>query len=584
MFGRISHLFINDLLSKTDIVDLINSKFLLKKKGKNYYASCPFHEEKTPSFIVSRKKQYYHCFGCGVHGNAINFLMNFDNLTFIETVKKLAKMYGLEVYYENRVSINYSSYNKLEDFYKLMDNVSKYYHNCLDQSIFQEAREYLFKRGLNKKVINNFIIGFAPSNWNNLFLFFKKDKKKCAYLYSLGMIVKNSYNSFYDFFRGRIIFPIRDFKGRVVGFGGRVLNNTNPKYINSPETKIFSKSEHLYGLYEAIQSNPKVFKLIIVEGYIDVISLNQFGINYVVSPLGTSTTKKHIKLLFRITDTVIFCYDGDLAGKKAAWRTLLVSLPYIKDGFNLKFIFLDKGEDPDSIIRKEGKLKFEKRIEMAKSMSDFLLGTLLKKTDLSTCEGKTRFITLAISFVRKISGSVLKFCLFRKIAFLVGIPDISYFFFMIKKNKINRISKKKSSIKFTTIKILIALLLQNPNFVNLIKNFDEIKFSKLDGLSFFLDLVDFCKSNPGINTAQLLEYYRNNKFIGEIKKLAVWNDIKEEKLEKKIFKDALKHLHNSILNQRFSFLIKKERIKGLSIDEKREVYSITCIKKRKSIF
>lgn len=581
MFGRISYLFINELLSKIDIVDLINSKFLLKKKGKNYSASCPFHEEKTPSFIVSRKKQYYHCFGCGVHGNAINFLMNFDNLNFIETVKKLSEMYGLEICYENKILINHSGYNTLKDFYKLMNKISEYYHNCLDQYVFREAKEYLFKRGLNKKIIDDFFIGFAPSNWNDLFLFFKKDKKKCAYLYSLGMIVKNNYNSFYDFFRGRIMFPIRDLKGRIVGFGGRVLNNTHPKYINSPETKIFSKSEQLYGLYEATKSNMIISKLIIVEGYIDVISLNQFGINYVVSPLGTSTTKKHIELLFKITDTIIFCYDGDSAGKRAAWRTLIISLPYMKDGFDLKFIFLDKGEDPDSIIRKEGKLKFEKRIEMAKSMSDFLLNNLLKNVNLSTCEGKTRFVTLSISFVNKIPGNVLKFCLFKKIAFFVGIPDISYFFFIIKKNKIKKISEKKNNIKLTTIKILIALLLQNPNFVSLIKDVNEIKFLKLSGLNFFLNLVSFCKLNPGISTAQLLEYYRDNKFIKEIKKLAIWNDIKEERLEKKVFEDSLKHLHDSILSERFSFLIKKERIRGLSIEEKKEVYSIACIKKKK---
>lgn len=581
MFGRISYLFINELLSKIDIVDLINSKFLLKKKGNNYSASCPFHEEKTPSFIVSRKKQYYHCFGCGVHGNAINFLMNFDNLNFIETVKKLSEMYGLEICYENKILINHSGYNTLKDFYKLMNKISEYYHNCLDQYVFREAKEYLFKRGLNKKIIDDFFIGFAPSNWNDLFLFFKKDKKKCAYLYSLGMIVKNNYNSFYDFFRGRIMFPIRDLKGRIVGFGGRVLNNTHPKYINSPETKIFSKSEQLYGLYEATKSNMIISKLIIVEGYIDVISLNQFGINYVVSPLGTSTTKKHIELLFKITDTIIFCYDGDSAGKRAAWRTLIISLPYMKDGFDLKFIFLDKGEDPDSIIRKEGKLKFEKRIEMAKSMSDFLLNNLLKNVNLSTCEGKTRFVTLSISFVNKIPGNVLKFCLFKKIAFFVGIPDISYFFFIIKKNKIKKISEKKNNIKLTTIKILIALLLQNPNFVSLIKDVNEIKFLKLSGLNFFLNLVSFCKLNPGISTAQLLEYYRDNKFIKEIKKLAIWNDIKEERLEKKVFEDSLKHLHDSILSERFSFLIKKERIRGLSIEEKKEVYSIACIKKKK---
>lgn len=579
MFGRISSSFINELLVKTNIVDLINSKFLLKKKGKNYYASCPFHKEKTPSFIVSEKKQYYHCFGCGVHGNVINFLMNFSNLSFIESVSELAEMHGLKIHYENQISNFNINYEKLKIFYILTKKISEYYRNCLNQSIYRKAKEYLFKRGLDEKIIDYFFIGFAPNSWNNLFLFFKKDKQKYEHLKSLGMILKGNGNYFYDFFRGRIIFPIRDLKGRVVAFGGRVLNNTNPKYINSSETDIFSKSEHLYGLYEVIKNNFNYSKLLVVEGYIDVISLTQFGINYAVSPLGTSTTKKHIELLFKITDTIICCYDGDLAGKKAAWRTLKISLPYLKDGYDIRFIFLSPGEDPDSIIRKEGKLKFEKRINTAKSMSEFLLNNLSKDINLSTCEGKTKFITFSMSFINKIPGDILRLCLFKKVAYFVGIPDISYFFFTIRKNNIKKNKKKFFKVKFITIKILIALLLQNPSFVNLIENFDEIKSSKLDGLNFFLNLVDFCRLHPGINTAQLLECYRDHKLIKDIKKLAIWDDIKKEKLEEKIFKDSLKHLYNFILNERFNFLIKKERTIGLSMNEKKEVYFITYMKK-----
>lgn len=580
MFNRISNEFIQELLIKTEIVDLINNRFFLKKSGKNYYALCPFHKEKTPSFFVNKKKQYYHCFGCGAHGNVIDFLMNYNKFSFIDSIKELANINGISLKDQSKTLIKQNKGLKLDDLYKLMDDVKTFFQNSLNKLDSKNIKEYLFSRGLNEKVIRSFSIGFAPVGSNSLLKYFNRDIKNCKNLYLLGMILKNKDGSFYEFFRYRIIFPIRDLKGRVVAFGGRVLGNKKPKYINSPETKIFKKSRLLYGLYEVIQNNVVCSKLLVVEGYMDVISLSQFDINYAVSSLGTSTTKEHIKLLFQMTKTIICCYDGDMAGKEAAWRTLKISLPYLKDGYNIKFMFLLEGEDPDSLIRKEGKLGFEKRIYTAKLGSRFLLDSLMKKNNLSSCEGKANFTNVAVYFVKKISGNFLRLYLLKKIAILTGIPDIFYFFRKINNNKLKKSNNQDIKIKLTTVRILVSLLIKNPNFVNLIKNLDQIKNMNIFGLNIFLDLVKFCQFNPNINTAQLLESHRDHKFFKYFKKLSIWDDIKFKNVERKVFKDSLKHLFKQSLNERLNFLIEKDKRNGLSQIEKKEVCLITFAKIR----
>lgn len=580
MFERISSAFIEELLFRIEIVDLINTRILLKKSGKNYYALCPFHKEKTPSFFVNKKKQYYHCFGCGAHGNAINFLMQYNKLNFIDCIKELALTNGMNIDYQNNNLIGEIKTQKLSNFYKIMNNISKYFQNSLNQLNSKKIKEYLLSRGLNERVIHYFSIGYAPNGSNNLLKFFSKNLKNYKYLYSLGMILKDKNGSFYDFFRYRIIFPIKDLEGRVIAFGGRVLNDKKPKYINSPESKIFKKSRVLYGLYEVMKSNSVCSKLLVVEGYMDVIALTQFNINYSVSSLGTSTTEDHIKLLFRITNTIICCYDGDFAGREAAWRTLKLSLPFLKDGFNLKFMFLVNGEDPDSLIRKEGKFKFEKRISMAKSISNFLIDTLLEKNDLSTCEGKANFAFIAVSLIKNISGNFLRLYLLKKIANLTGFPDISYFFYFFKKNKIKKNVYFFKKIRLTTIKILISLLIQNPNFVKLIKDYNKIKDSAILGVNVFLELIYFCRSNPGINTIQILNFYKNHKFYRYFKFLSIWNAIKDKKIAKRVFEDSLEHLLILVLDERLNFLIEKERREGLSYNERKEVRFITFAKIR----
>uniref|UniRef100_A0A3B0LYQ9 DNA primase n=1 Tax=Arsenophonus endosymbiont of Trialeurodes vaporariorum TaxID=235567 RepID=A0A3B0LYQ9_9GAMM len=571
MAGRIPRTFINDLLARTDIVDLIDTKVPLKKQGKNHHACCPFHNEKTPSFTVNGDKQFYHCFGCGAHGNAIDFLMNYDKLDFVETIEELATMHGLEIPYETGNSANQIERHQRQNLYQLMDEINQFYQHLLNKLDSQSAKQYLIQRGLSDEVIYRFSIGFAPSGWDNLLKHFAKHADSHKQLDAAGMLVTNNNCRTYDRFRERIMFPIRNRRGRVVAFGGRVLDDTFPKYLNSPETEIFHKGRQLYGLYEATQNNLALSKLLVVEGYMDVVALAQFGINYAVASLGTSTTAEHIQLLFRTTDTVICCYDGDKAGREAAWRTLETALPYLSDGRQLQFMFLPDGEDPDSLIRKEGKTNFEQRMDKSHSLSTFLFDTLVAQVDLSSHEGKAKFNRLAIPLIKKVPGDTLQLYLAQELGNFIGIPDTSRIFAMIEKGSAEKTNYQTPKIKPTTMRILIALLVQNPNFVSLIPTLDGIKHSQLPGLSLFLELVELCQSHPGINTGQLLEYYRNNKFVKQLEKLATWNDIEIEEIAEKMFKDALEHLFITALDERFAFLMAKERTEGLTSEEREEV-------------
>jgi len=374
MAGRIPRVFINDLLARTDIVDLIDARVKLKKQGKNYHACCPFHHEKTPSFTVNGDKQFYHCFGCGAHGNAVDFLMNYDRLEFVECIEELATMQGLEVPYEVGTGPTPMERHQRQSLYQLMEPLSAFYQQSLKQPAGAPAREYLAKRGLSDEVINHFAIGFAPAGWDNALKRFGKNADDISSLNDAGMLVTNDQGRSYDRFRERVMFPIRDKRGRVIAFGGRVLGDGMPKYLNSPETDIFHKGRQLYGLYEAQLKHPTPTRLLVVEGYMDVVALAQFGIDYAVASLGTSTTAEHIQLLFRVTDTVVCCYDGDRAGREAAWRALETALPYLNDGRQLRFMFLPDGEDPDTLVRKEGKEQFEQRMEqaMAYTQGDYL--------------------------------------------------------------------------------------------------------------------------------------------------------------------------------------------------------------------
>jgi len=575
MAGRIPRVFINDLLARTDIVDLIDARVKLKKQGKNFHACCPFHNEKTPSFTVNGEKQFYHCFGCGAHGNAIDFLMNYDRLEFVESIEELATSHGLEVPYEAGSGPTPMERHQRQSLYQLMDNLNGFYQQSLQQSNAQPARDYLDRRGLSADIINHFAIGYAPAGWDNVLKRFGKQSDDRESLMEAGMLVTNDKGRTYDRFRERVMFPIRDKRGRVIGFGGRVLGNDTPKYLNSPETPIFHKGRQLYGLYEALKNHPEPKRLLVVEGYMDVVALAQFGVDYAVASLGTSTTAEHIQLLFRSTDNVICCYDGDRAGREAAWRALETALPYMNDGRQLRFMFLPDGEDPDTLIRKEGKEAFEARMEQAMPLSSFLFDSLLPQVDLSSRDGKTRLSTLALPLISQIPGETLRIYMRQELGNKLGILDDNQLEKLMPKLATSGAAPIAPPLKRTTMRVLVALLIQNPQLATMVPSLDGLAESKMAGLSLFVDLINRCNENPGLTTGQLLELYRGTNFSQTLETLAIWNHMIVDEEAEEVFQDSLASVYDSALEQRLEALIARDRTQGLSAEERREFWALS---------
>ncbi|AWO80924.1 MULTISPECIES: DNA primase [Serratia] len=582
MAGRIPRVFINDLLARTDIVDLIDARVKLKKQGKNYHACCPFHHEKTPSFTVNGEKQFYHCFGCGAHGNAVDFLMNYDRLEFVETIEELATMHGLEVPYEAGTGPTQIERHQRQSLYQLMEQLSAFYQQSLQQSSGAPARSYLQQRGLSDDVIRHFAIGFAPAGWDNALKRFGRDADSRRALNDAGMLVTNDQGRSYDRFRERVMFPIRDKRGRVIAFGGRVLGDGMPKYLNSPETEVFHKGRQLYGLYEAQQNHPNLQRLLVVEGYMDVVALAQFGIDYAVASLGTSTTAEHIQLLFRATDNVVCCYDGDRAGREAAWRALETALPYLNDGRQLRFMFLPDGEDPDTLVRKEGKEAFEQRMEQAQPLSTFLFESLLPQVDLSSPDGRAKLSTLALPLITQVPGETLRLYLRQELGNKLGLLDDSQLDKLMPKQAENANPYQAPQLKRTTMRILIGLLVQNPQLATLIPSLEGLEQTKQAGLPLFVELVQTCLAQPGLTTGQLLELYRDNKFSQQLETLATWNHMIVEDMVEQTFLDTLASLYDSVLEQRLETLIAQARTRGLSAEEREEVRSLNQVLAKKN--
>ena len=575
MAGRIPRVFINDLIARTDIIDLIDARVKLKKQGKNYHACCPFHNEKTPSFTVNGEKQFYHCFGCGAHGNALDFLMNYDKLDFVESVEELATMHNLEIPYEAGNGPSQIERHQRQTLYQLMTGLSEFYQQSLKVKQAEKARQYLSARGLSAEVTTRFAIGYAPAGWDNVLKRFGGDAENRQSLTDAGMLVTNDQGRCYDRFRERVMFPIRDKRGRVIGFGGRVLGDAQPKYLNSPETDIFHKGRQLYGLYEAQQSHPEPARLLVVEGYMDVVALAQYGISYAVASLGTATTAEHIQLLFRATDNVICCYDGDRAGRDAAWRALETALPYMTDGRQLRFMFLPDGEDPDTLVRKEGKAAFEARIEQAQPLSTFLFNTLLPQVDLSTPDGTARLSTLALPLIGQVPGDTLRIYLRQELGNKLGILDDNQLEKLLPKNTESTFSRPTPQLKRTTMRILIGLLLQNPELSQLVPSLNGLDTQKLPGLGLFIELVNTCLAQPGITTGQLIEQYRGKNEAATLEKLSTWDDIADRDIAEQTFTDSLDHMFDSVLELRLTELIARSRTGGLTTSEREEVRVIT---------
>ncbi|MFD0966713.1 DNA primase [Seminibacterium arietis] len=582
MAGLIPRYFIDDLLARTDIVELINARVKLKKAGRDYQACCPFHHEKTPSFTVSQKKQFYHCFGCHAHGNAISFLMEYDKLEFVEAIEELAALHGLEVPYEKSPQFDGKpkfNYQVKRDLYGLMEQIADYYKQQLLSHI--PAQSYLQQRGLSEEVIQRFKIGFSSNQFSALKEKFGKTREECKKLLDLGMLSEKDNQNYYDRFRNRIMFPIRDRRGRTIAFGGRVLNDEKPKYLNSPESVTYHKSNELYGLFEALQVNNEPNILLVVEGYMDVVALAQFGVDYAVASLGTATTSEQLQLAFRYTDQIVCCYDADRAGKDAAWRALENALPYLEDGRQLKFIFLPDGEDPDTFIRQYGKSAFEEALNSALTMSDFLFLTLSNKVDFSSKEGKAKLAALAIPLIKRIPGDMLRLSLRNMLAQKMGIFDQSQLKSLIpsglEKSDQHQSPKK---IKRTPMRILIALLLQNPELIELVPSLAALKTLDEPGFDLFEKLTALCREKVGITTGQILEYWRDTEFSRPLEILAIWDhSIDDDKVEE-TFRETLKYLYLQFVERNINTLIAKDRLQGLTLEEKQQLAKLLN-KKRK---
>lgn len=577
MAGHIPRSFIDDLLARLDIVDIVDARVKLKKKGKNYGACCPFHNEKTPSFSVSQEKQFYHCFGCGVHGNAIDFMMEFERLDFVEAIEELASFLGLDVPREQRSgeisTTPRANSEQKRNLYDLMGGISNFYRSQLKISANKPAIDYLKNRGLSGEIVQKFGIGYVADEWDLVRKNFGQQKEAQDMLVTGGMLIENDKGSRYDRFRGRVMFPIRDRRGRVIGFGGRVLEDGTPKYLNSPETPIFHKGKELYGLYEVLQAYREPPQILVVEGYMDVVALAQYGVDYSVASLGTSTTGDHVQMLFRQTSTVVCCYDGDRAGKEAAWRALENALEYLKTGNTLKFLFLPDGEDPDSYIREHGKDAFEQLVQNATPLSTYLFDNLIEihKLNLGTTEGKSALRAHASALINKIPDSYFQELLEKLLDERTGFDN------QLRRARVhnkNPTPQPHKELKRTPMREVIALLIQNPNYADMVPDLSSVKGLQLPGLSLFVEVLDICQVNPHISTGQLLEHWRESKHEALLSRLASWEIPLVEDNQEDIFLDSLDNILAQCIEKQIENLQAKARSVGLSAEEKRELLAL----------
>ncbi len=522
MSGRIPQSFIDDLLARTDIIDIINTFVPLRKAGKNYQALCPFHDEKSPSFSVSQDKQFYHCFGCGASGTAISFLMEYNRMEFIEAVEELANRAGVEV---PRDGSKPAAEDGLTELYELMELIVRFFRQQLrEHPQANRAVDYLKQRGLTGEVAGHFELGYAPPGWDNLIKQFGLSDAAQARLGKIGMTIQRSDTGkgFYDRFRDRIMFPIRDHRGRAIGFGGRTLGDEKPKYLNSPETPLFHKGRELYGLYQAKHLAKQLPRLFVVEGYMDVVALVQHGITNVVATLGTAVTADHLNRIFRNTDQVIFCFDGDEAGRNAAWRALEITLPLLRDGKQAWFRFMPDGYDPDDFVREKGRDSFEDAAGFI-PLSEYLMNTLKARNDLSSREGRSRLVDTAVPLISELPQGALRQILLRDVASLAKTPTEDIEPLLHNQNKAPGRSTLKRPVgnkERNAVTAIIELILFQPQLAMLIENPAELDDIPVAGTEFLRQLVELVHNRPQLTCAGLIENWRGTRFETRLREIA----------------------------------------------------------------
>ena len=576
MSGLIPQHFVDDLIARADIVEVLGRRIQLKKAGREFKACCPFHDEKTPSFTVSPSKGFYHCFGCGAHGTALGFLMDHDHMSFVEAVESLAGSMGIEVPREE----GQRPARRYDELFSLMGEIERFYQQELRSH--DAAVAYLKKRGIDGATALRYGIGYAPAGWDSVLKKFGTSKEAEDRLLAVGQIIRKDSGSHYDRFRDRIMFPIRDSRGRCIGFGGRVMGDEQPKYLNTSDTVLFHKRQELYGLYEARQALRNIERLVVVEGYMDVVGLARHGIEYAVATLGTATTDEHLNRLLRISDEVVFCFDGDRAGRDAAWKALETSLPHIREGRQLRFVFLPDGQDPDSFVQAEGAGAFEGALSEGMALSNFLIGELSSKVDLDSVDGRARLAELARPLLGRIPQGVYKELLTEELAESVGLSAGKLEAILSnsepksakKTTQKSRGSRRAHPNKPSVVRRAITLLLHQPQAA-MKMNVEDLAGVDRPGIDLLRDLLETVQSEPTLTTAGLLERFRNHDEGRHLGKLAAVEMPDDEDFRPAAeLADCLRQLAAAGARDRVEFLIEKQRLNQLTDAEKDELRTL----------
>ncbi|QDQ39432.1 DNA primase [Legionella geestiana] len=559
MAGLIPDAFRDEVLSRTDIVELIDSHVPLKKQGNSHTACCPFHSEKTPSFNVIGKKQFYHCFGCGASGNAISFIMQHLGLGFREAIEHLAQRAGLTL--PDTVDTRTP---KTSGLYALMKTVCTFYQKQLRESA-DTAIAYLQRRGVSGEIAKRYQLGFAPEGWHLLERAFARQKKE---LIETGMLVVRDDGKTCDRYRQRIMFPIHDRQGRITGFGGRaVAEGQKPKYLNSPETPLFQKSRELYGLYQVLQRPEMPEYIIVVEGYLDVLALAQHGFDNAVATLGTATSTWHIQILSRHTRRIIFCFDGDAAGRQAAWRALENSLAHLDTGLEIGFVFLPEGEDPDSLVRREGFEAFGARLRAFQALNHFFFETLSANIDLSSLSGKARLVHVVKPYLMKMPDGPYRQLLEDELGRKTRIEG-HRLHPMIGDGAEKPAPVTQKAIRRSPARLAIALLLQHPEIFAECREYIQEGSLQGNSLALLRELLDVLSHTPQPTTASLVEHWRNTPWFDVVSRLAVWEHLVPQDARAREFIDIVQFLHKQDVEKNIQQLLVKSRTNGLDATER----------------
>ena len=569
MSERIPQDFIDDLIERADVSEVIGKRVEIKKAGKEYKACCPFHNEKTPSFTVSPEKGFYHCFGCGAHGTALGFLMDYERLTFVEAIEELAKMVGVAVPKTKEDRVVSKENNHLKN---LLSQISEYYEKNLKES--KNAIEYFKYRGIDGTTAKHYALGFAKDSWDDVLNNFGKTERDKKQLLACGLLIKKDGGGYYDRFRNRVMFPIKNNRGEVVGFGGRVISDEEPKYLNSPETTLFKKGELLYGLFESKKSIAERKSAVIVEGYTDVIGLYQFGVGNSLATLGTATTESHINKVFRISDQIIFCFDGDDAGRKAAEKAMKLCLPLVRKNKEAYFLILED-EDPDEFIRQHGHQEFEARLATAKSTDEFLITICNQNSDINSVKGKANAVENAMALVDTIQDGIYKDLMIEKIALEYNLALEKVTNYAPSKKITKKVSrtdgqrKKRAYLKNrpSLINQAIRILLHKPELGKMIDLNNQFRHLDQKGIGVLREIIQLIHTKDSIKLATIIEHFQDQKLQRYLSQLAMGDGLinKDEMLSE--FNDITQRLNAQDLRKELAILIERAKSKSLNEED-----------------